>query len=154
MLSLEHIFIHSGFFILLPGIFIFSFSPEIVVSVPISVHFICVAVAASELSHTDIKSIPSLNKLFYVIWHPGLCPWVFLVGCFVVFVCLGFLFRWGGGGGGWGGGQVVSFCGNSQKSIQHGSSCFGYPAVATQQEPPEPWPGIHKLCKIILMGGR
>lgn len=101
MLSLEHIFIHSVFFILLPGIFIFSFSPEIFVSVPISVHFICVAVAASELSHTDIKSIPSLNKLFYVIWHPGLCPWVFYGGLFCGVCLFGvFVSVWGRGGGG------------------------------------------------------
>lgn len=90
ILSLEHIFIHPSFLFFCLGFLFLVSSPEIFVSMPISVHFICVAVAASELSHTDIKSIPSLNKLFYVIWHPGLCSWGFLGG--VVLCCF---FGWG-----------------------------------------------------------
>lgn len=43
MISLEHIFIHSGFYTSV-WIFIFTFSPEIFVSMPISLHLFCIAV--------------------------------------------------------------------------------------------------------------
>lgn len=69
MLSLEHVFVHSIFYSSV-WILIFTFSPEIFVSVPISVqlilccHWINKVSAASELSHTIIKIILSLKNLF------------------------------------------------------------------------------------------